>query len=112
MSYADLRENRPACYGSGSYNENDSECASCRVQHACRGYSNRSNTPNYRRQTPRSYIQDDVDDRNETVEGDHEGGIVEKGERPIERFVKDAAAGGLRGMFYEMYRFWKYYRIR
>jgi hypothetical protein len=33
-------------------------------------------------------------------------------EKPVERFAKDALGGGLRGMFYEMWQFWRHYRIR
>jgi len=39
-------------------------------------------------------------------------GIVGPDEKPVERFFKDATGGALRGMFYEMYQFWKNYRIR
>jgi len=46
------------------------------------------------------------------VAGKHEAGQVEANERPIERFLKDSASGALRGMFYEMYSFWRSYRFK
>ena len=39
-------------------------------------------------------------------------GEVESNEQPWERFLKDALGGALRGMFKEMYEFWRRYRIR
>jgi hypothetical protein len=41
-----------------------------------------------------------------------DSGVVGEHESPVDRFFKDAAAGALRGMFYEMYSFWKRFRIR
>ena len=63
--------------------------------------------PAYRRpQQPARRRDEDSD-----VRADFDDEIVPEGERPVERFVKDAAGGAMRGMFYEMYMFWKRYRI-
>jgi hypothetical protein len=45
------------------------------------------------------------------VEIAHKGELVSKDESAFDRFFKDAAAGALRGCFYEMYEFWRRYRI-
>lgn len=66
---------------------------------------NRSSSRTYYR--PR--YRDDGDD---DVRSDYQSGVVGPDERPIERFAKDATAGALRGMFYEMYQFWKRFRFR
>lgn len=116
MAYADhvRSATRPSCWGNDrSYDPNDVECAECRYRHSCsaeidRGGRVHVNTgpsygTNYR---PRP-----------TSPGDGEVGVnrpavIEPNEKPIERFAKDALGGGLRGMFYEMWQFWRHYRIR
>lgn len=120
MSYADHvgTTSRPSCWGDERAfdPDGDEECAGCRFQHSCRaeidrGYRGRTSRPfnrsvpipgsNYRRST-----RDDDD-----VASDYEGGIVGEHETAAQRFIKDGAAGAMRGMFYEFYRFWKRYRI-
>jgi len=105
---------RPPCWGNPrSYDPNEDECGGCRYQHSCRAQVDREGGTRVQRptavNTSRRYRRgrDDDDDR-----GTHEAGIIEEGERPIERFAKDAAAGALRGMFYEMWQFFKNFRFR
>ena len=66
----------------------------------------------YRRQPVnrhRSHYQRDDDD---DVAGNYEPAQVEENEKPLERLMKDAAVGGLRGIFYECFQFFKNFRIR
>ena len=117
MGYADhVRSSvKPLCWGEGgSYDPNDSECSECRFHHSCEleinrgGHRVRVNTePSYRRTEYRSRNAVDMGEG-----GTQQSGIIEEGETPIHRFAKDAIGGGLRGMFYEMWQFWRHYRIR
>ena len=121
MSYADhvRTTQRPQCWGNEhNYDpDGDEECAGCRFQHSCRAEINREGSPAvtgyrpaYRRpqqaQAPARRHDEDSD-----VRSNFDEDIVPEGERPLERFVKDAAGGAMRGMFFEMYQFWKRYRI-
>lgn len=115
MGYADhirASAQRPNCWGnSRSYSPHDIECAECTFRNSCRAQIDRegeggmrvpvrtSNAPYYRRR------DNDADDAS------YEAGQVGQGERAIERFAKDAVAGALRGMFHEMWQFWKNFRI-
>ena len=94
----------------------DEECRGCRWQHTCRTEVDRKESTsrvydspvrrNYRGSYRSRYNQD------EDVASVHESGVIEEGEKPIERFAKDAAAGALRGMFYEMWQFMRNFRFR
>ena len=119
-SYAErIQVERPACWGSvQAYDSKDDECESCRYQHTCRAEVQRqdghsfvptrrvvtstSNTP-YRS----GYRRDE-----EVEKVDWEPGRAVEGENMIARFFKDAAAGSLRGGFFEMYRFWRVFRFK
>lgn len=119
MGYADhvSSPTRPACWGNPrSYDPNDTEeCGECRFRNSCKAEVNSktrvaassNNSPGRTYYRPRGSMPNDEDVRSEYMSG-----IVEEGEKPFERFAKDAAAGALRGAFYEMYQFWRRYRIR
>lgn len=102
---------RPNCWGNpNAYDPYDQECSGCRYQHSCRSEVDNEERPvsvpvsRTRRRT--------VDDRPRGgVEVTHKGELVTKDESAFDRFFKDAAAGALRGCFYEMYEFWRRYRI-
>jgi hypothetical protein len=119
MSYADRVSSaqKPVCFGNANtFDPHDEECETCRFQHSCRADINRgrrSDSVSYSepRRWDRSRSRRYRDDDDHDVEAEYESGIVGEHERPIERFLKDGAAGGLRGMFYEFYQFWKKYRI-
>lgn len=51
-------------------------------------------------------------ERNDDLAASYDNSFVGEHETPLERFVKDATAGALRGLFREMYEFWRRYRIR
>ena len=116
MGYADhVRSTpRPSCWGNTlSYDASDPECADCRFHHSCSTDVSRKEgrvhvtEPRYRRTNYKS--QNDTD---YAESGVNKPAVVEPKERPVERFAKDAVGGGLRGMFYEMWQFWRHYRIR
>lgn len=66
-------------------------------------YVNRSPSRSYN--SNRSYDRDDLS-------SEHDPNLVGEHETPLERFMKDAVSGALRGLFREMYEFWRRYRIR
>lgn len=118
MGYADnvRSASRPICWGQAhNYDPREEECASCNYRHSCgnevsnrrgertRTYSGTHTRTQYRH---RERTDENVD------AGVHTPATVEPNEKPVERFAKDAVGGGLRGMFYEMWQFWRHYRIR
>lgn len=114
MSYADriASNSKPACWGSDSYDITDVECESCRWQHSCRQeQSSYRSSVSIRRPSSTSYTPRRSRDERD-VASSWKSGAVGENEKPIERFLKDAVAGAMRGMFYEMYSFWKEFRIR
>jgi hypothetical protein len=112
MGYADhIRDTssqRPGCWGnSRSYDPNDTDCGECRFRHSCRAEIDRSGSIRIT-SSPSTYTP--YKQRYEG--GNSQAGVVGTGERPIERFAKDAFTGMMRGMFHEMWQFWMNYRIR
>lgn len=76
-------------------------------------YSPRSSINSYRSRPAtkyRSYHRRDDDD--DDVGGAYEPAQIGENERPFERLLKDAFVGGLRGIFYECFQFFKHFRIR
>jgi hypothetical protein len=115
MGYANhAYRQKPPCWGEEeAFNpDGDAECSGCAFQHSCRSEIMRSNDrPSvYRPRVVKREQQFRRRDDND-VEGEHEAGIVEENETALQRFMKDGAAGAMRGMFYEFYQFWKRYRI-
>lgn len=126
MGYADRVADKPGCWGDerSCDPDHDPECASCRFQHSCRDEVDRSSRvppinryrPNYRPTSFRSDYRDErrsyksPDDR--PLASSHESGMVGEHETAFQRFVKDSAAGGLRGAFYEAYQFFTKFRFR
>lgn len=116
MGYADHARSvtRPSCWGNPrSYDPNDVECSECRYRHSCNAEIDREG--NVHVNTGTGYNRTSY--RRNANPGDGESGVnqpavVGENEKPIERFAKDALGGGLRGMFYEMWQFWRHYRIR
>ena len=113
MSYGErVRPNfsKPSCWGDAdNYDLDDMECSDCQFKTSC------SQEVRDKAQ-PKTYWSSRTQSRNYTTESsidspNYESGIVGKHEKPIERFAKDAIAGALRGAFYEMWQFWKRYRI-
>lgn len=122
MGYQDhLRSSaeKPPCWGNERAfdPEGDDECRGCRFQHSCRseimaqnrgasvsgyGSARRYGRTGY---VPRRNDDDDMED------AEYEIGEVGENETALQRFGKDAVAGGLRGAFYSMWQFWKRYRI-
>ena len=127
MSYVDNARSisRPACWGNErSYDPNDVECSDCRFRHSCSVEVNnaggraraRANYPGPVHPSP-AYGKTSYRSKSPIISDDVEAGtgqpcVIEPEEKPIERFTKDAIGGGLRGMFYEMWQFWRHYRIR
>lgn len=118
MSYADYlrstQAQKPNCWGNErTFDPSDSECSGCRFRHSCAASIEREERSE-RGTTTSSAVPVRVthNRRDDGVAGRYEGGQVEANEKPIERFLKDAAAGALRGTFYEMYNFWRNYRIK
>ena len=120
MGYEDHLRNvqptKPACWGQEScYNPNDTECVECRFKHSCAAAVERStghtqSIPVYTAQpirpvSPPVYNAEPLSTR-------IEAGYVSPQESATSRFFKDALTGALRGMFYEMYCFWKNFRIK
>ena len=114
MSYADriASSSKPACWGSDSYDANDLECESCRWQHSCRQEQSSYHPSVSVRRPSSSYTPRRRENSERDVSSSWKSGVVGDHERPLERFLKDAVAGAMRGMFYEMYSFWKEFRIR
>lgn len=119
MAYADhVRSSvKPNCWGnSSSYDPHDRECADCRYHHSCNVEINRDRrgaqvSVGTRYDNARTaYRPSNGTDMGEG--STNKPAIIEVGESPVERFAKDAVGGGLRGMFYEMWQFWRHYRIR
>lgn len=119
MSYTDhvRSSSRPSCWGEEhNYDPNDPECSDCRWRTSCSAACDgahsrpRTRTQYNRTQYNRTQSRPETSDMGEAGTG--KPGIIEADERPIERFAKDAVGGGLRGMFYEMWQFWRHYRIR
>lgn len=115
MGYGDrvASSSKPGCWATDAFDPTDVECESCRWQHSCRQNQDSYRAPvSVRRPsssyTPRRNSRNDDSD----VSSSWESGVVGEHEKPIERFLKDASAGAMRGMFYEMYSFWKRFRIR
>jgi hypothetical protein len=116
MGYADNVQSatRPSCWGNArSYDQNDVECSDCRYRHSCSVEVNRGGgvriNPSYRTSyQPRNTTAN----RDGGEEGVNQPAVIGPEEKPVERFAKDAVGGGLRGMFYEMWQFWRHYRIR
>jgi hypothetical protein len=112
MGYADRVDSspgRPTCWGNPkTYDPNDMECNECRFRHSCRAQIHKGGGSVSHRSSATRYRRSNDDD----VRGTSESGLVGADERPIERFAKDAVAGALRGMFYEMYEFWRRFRFR
>lgn len=117
MGYMDGLRNsqrKRDCWGDPRlYEQYSKECLGCPQQHSCRTEVDRSGRPtpipvrrwdggNSRRQE--SHQRDGV-------EVYRDGDLVGENESAFDRFFKDAAAGALRGCFYEMYEFWRRYRI-
>lgn len=119
MSYSDRvnsNSSRPACWGErDQYDPDDSECQDCRYFHSCRGEVERSG--NRRRSRPSSSSSSSSSRRErrpasrDVEDVKYERGEVKEGETAFARFGKDALGGALRGSFYEMYEFWRRYRI-
>jgi len=120
LSYAEyLRSTaaqKPNCWGNErSFDPSDSECSGCRFRHSCAASIERESRAERGSSSSGSGTSIRVTGsgrRDDGVVGRYEGGQVEEHEKPIERFLKDAAAGALRGTFWEMYSFWRSYRIK
>lgn len=117
----------PPCWGrTSTYDPSDPECQDCRWLHSCReevecsaGGYRRGFRSQPARTTRRRESQSGVEDVNydrskpvevEVIDKDTKQ-MVKKPQSAGERFFKDAVGGALRGAFYEMYEFWKRYRI-
>lgn len=112
MGYADrMGVTKPGCWGTRAFNPSDVECESCRYQHSCRQNQDEYRVPISVNRPSSSYSPSPSRDDRE-MESSWKPGLVKEGERPVDRFFKDALSGALRGGFYEMYSFWKHYRIR
>lgn len=115
MAYADhvRSASRPSCWGNTrSYDPNDVECAECRFRHSCSAEIDRGGRVHVHTSSGSGYRTNYRRSADEGEVGVNQPAVVEQGEKPVERFAKDALAGGLRGMFYEMWQFWRHYRIR
>ena len=116
MSYRDYmnadQSQKPSCWGNErSYDARDQECGGCRFKHSCAASierENRSDRGSSISPSPQRFSRS----REDGVAGKYEAGQVEPNERPIERFLKDTAAGAIRGCFYEAYSFWRVYRFK
>jgi len=129
MSYQDhvqATSYRPSCFGrAGNFDPSDSTCMECKWADECMDRCERDGeqpyrvpVSNYNGSRYRNYSQNTYKpnytrpNAPEPEEGVKNTGLVREGERPVDRFVKDAATGALRGMFYEMYQFWKNFRFK
>ena len=117
MSYQEYmrssQSQKPSCWGNErSFDPSDSECSGCRFRHSCAAAIERDSRGERSSSTSSGTGIRVSRGRDDGVVGKYEGGQVEEHEKPIERFLKDAAAGALRGTFYEMYSFWRSYRIK
>ena len=114
MGYADrVNPTRPTCWGNEStYDPQDFECSECRYRHSCSAEIDKGVRVNVNSRP--AYGRTNYQSRNQTdgEAGVNQPAVVGPDEKPAERFAKDALGGGLRGMFYEMWQFWKHYRIR
>ena len=114
MSYTDhvRSSSRPSCWGEErNYDPNDFECADCRWRTSCSASCGGTYNPS-RTRTQYNKAQYRSETSNMGEAGTSKPAVIGEDERPIERFAKDAVGGGLRGMFYEMWQFWRHYRIR
>jgi hypothetical protein len=116
VSYSDHLRNstnqRPACWGNErSFDPHDVECNECRFRQSCRAQIDRGASVPINRPSYSNYANRYVKDTDADV-STFQSGAVGPDEKPVERFFKDATGGALRGMFYEMWQFWKNYRIR
>lgn len=113
-NYYDHNDKNPHCWGTSAYDPYDHECRSCLSRESCGRERNRTTRPSYSSgySVPvntgyrSSYRREDSG-----VEVERNGPVVFEGESAITRFFKDSAGGACRGMFYEMYKFWRDYRI-
>ena len=121
MGYADrVRESsKPNCWGNpNAYDPADAECQGCAYKHSCRNEADRSNDIrsshiNVRRRThsrPRYERYGEEEERDPITVSPNDT-VTSTKERAVDRFFKDATGGAMRGMFYEMYKFWTKYRI-
>jgi hypothetical protein len=108
---ASRRRERPTCWGHAeAYDPYEGECQHCRYQHTCREeiesggeedvYHMPVNRPSRRE-----------DSTGVEVQPNRSKALVKPKERAIDRFLKDAAIGAVRGALWEMYQFAKRYRI-
>ena len=118
-------DSSPPCYGRQStYDPNDPECQDCRWLHSCREEVDGGRGQTYRRPyraSPRARQREESSgvesvnfDRSKPIEVEvmeKKDKLAKKPQGAGERFFKDAVGGALRGAFYEMYEFWKRYRI-
>lgn len=123
--YGNRSDDTPNCWGRQStYDPTDPECNDCRYLHSCREEAEGNGGRTFRKQyrsTPRRStrteegVEDVSYDRGEPVKVEvmnkKAGKMVKKEQSVGERFLKDAASGAIRGALYEMYQFWKRYRI-
>ena len=129
-SYADRVAERPNCWGAATaYDPKDDECESCRYQHTCRAEVQRTggspysipSQPSSAYAAPRRTVATSPyssqrptyqTSRMNFEEVEWAPGPIDENDKPLTRFFKDSAAGGVRGTFFEAYRFWKVFRLK
>jgi len=116
MSFADrvaVAPERPACWGSkDSFDPDDSDCQECRFQHSCRQEVSSKRIMTH---VPASYPRPSTSSYRPNTSAEYTNwspGPMHAEDNAFHRFLKDGAAGGLRGMFYEFYRFWTVFRFK
>jgi hypothetical protein len=105
---------KPNCWGNpDAYDAADTECRGCAYKHSCRNEAERSSTGYRRHSSPirRTSSRNRFEETTDPVTVTPTDIVAPGEERAVDRFFKDATGGAMRGMFYEMYKFWTKYRI-
>lgn len=116
--YADriaTSSDRPVCWGSKeSYDPNDDDCDACTSQHTCRQQVNSLNRPSFQQLSRPSQPVTNyhpVRTQSSAEQPTWTPGLTYEGESVILRLVKDGITGALRGLCFELYRFFTGHRF-
>lgn len=109
LRYGESRSQKPDCYGRESYfNTRDPDCQRCDFFDDCADEikSRRRGSSSVRSVYPRREERS-----NEVLKAKTHAGIVQEGESPGGRFLRDCLTGACRGAAWEAYEFFCQFRF-